>query len=305
MCGNAHPLCSQFRWDELLEVRTTARRSHASTLLTKHSRNVVALASIVVLLLAFFAWLPLLSPVAGQSGITSPAAGSAINGDVPIMGTADAESFSKYELHYKLEPSGDDAYVYFDGNMAPVQGGQLGVWHAAGLPGGTYTLRLRVVRADGNYAEYFAPNLSVNMGPAATPTSDLPSPTPTSSEPTPTFTPAPSATPNVGAVQQPQIGTPEASASDAQQVQSTVAVDASVVQPGDLSAVQASSAVTESTSTESETSSLSRSLGEALSIERLRGEFVRGMRWSAIVALVAVGMYAAKRGFDWARRRFG
>ncbi|MCS6828061.1 MAG: hypothetical protein NZ553_15715, partial [Caldilinea sp.] len=119
---------------------------------------------------------------AQESGITSPAPGSAISGDVPIFGTATIEPFQKYELHFKQEPSGDDAFIYFAGGTSPVIGGQLGVWQAGGLPPGTYTLRLRVVKTDGNYAEYFVPNLSVNQAAPPTPTPEA-SPTET---PTPT-----------------------------------------------------------------------------------------------------------------------
>ena len=115
-----------------------------------------------------------------------PAPETAVSGDVPIFGTAVIDPFQKYELHYKLEPSGDDAFIYFFGATNPVIDGQLGVWQASSLPPGTYSLRLRVVKNDGNYAEYYAPNLSVNMGPAE------PTPEPTSSEPTPT--PIPTAT---------------------------------------------------------------------------------------------------------------
>ena len=82
-----------------------------------------------------------------ESGITSPAPGSAIFGDVPIFGTATIDPFQKYELHFKQDPSGDDAFIYFAGGTSPVIGGQLGVWQAGGLPPGTYTLRLRVVKA--------------------------------------------------------------------------------------------------------------------------------------------------------------
>lgn len=265
----------------------------------------VGMATLVVALLAPPAFVvSLATPLLAQSGITSPAAGSTISGDVPVMGTAETDTFSKYELHYKLEPSGDDAYIYFDGNTTPVSNGQLGIWRAAGLGPGVYSLRLRVVRADGNYAEYFAPNLSVNQGPPPTPTSALPSPTPTSNVPTPTYTPAPSATPNVGAVQQPNLGgTATAVGGDGSAPVATQ--DASVVQAGDLAASQSSSAQpTDTAATESETSSLSRELGEALSMDRLRGEFVRGMRLSAAIALLAIGLYLAKRVFDWARRRF-
>src|SRR3954467_4543087 len=67
-------------------------------------------------------------PVVAQSGITSPASGAAVSGDVAIMGTAVIDPFQKYELHFKLEPSGDDACIYFAGATTPVQNGQLGVW---------------------------------------------------------------------------------------------------------------------------------------------------------------------------------
>ena len=59
---------------------------------------------------------------------TPPGPGAAINGDVPILGTAIIDSFQKYELAYKQEPSGDDAYIYFAGGTSPVVGGQLGVF---------------------------------------------------------------------------------------------------------------------------------------------------------------------------------
>ncbi len=190
-----------------------------------------------------------------QSGITSPAPGSALSGDVPVMGTATIDPFQKYELHYKLEPSGDDAFVYFDGGTAEVINGQLGIWRAAGLPPGIYTLRLRVVKQDGNYAETLAPNLSVNQGPAGTPTPDLsatPTITPTSSVPTPTFTPAPSPTPAIGAVVQPQLGQDAAAPTpipapdvNAAQPATDLAAAPVVVQPGDLAPSQPSAAANE------------------------------------------------------------
>src|SRR3954470_10935808 len=76
-------------------------------------------------------------PVMAQSGITAPATGAAVSGDVAIMGTAVIDPFQKYELHFKLEPSGDDAYIYFAGATTPVQNGQLGVWQTGGLAPGT------------------------------------------------------------------------------------------------------------------------------------------------------------------------
>ena len=183
-----------------------------NTLLARAARLLRPAALLVGLALAVALFVGRALPARAQSesAITSPAPGSAISGDVTIQGTAVIEPFQKYELHYKLEPSGDDAYIYFDGRTSPVVNGQLGVWRASGLPPGTYSLRLRVVKADGNYAEYFSPNLTLNQGAAPTPTpAESPTVTPTA---TPTFTPAPSPTPNVGAVQQPQLDAPPTAA---------------------------------------------------------------------------------------------
>lgn len=238
-----------------------------------------------------------------QSGITSPGTGSAISGDVPIIGTAVIDPFQKYELHYKQEPSGNDAFIYFDGSTSPVTNGQLGVWRASGLPPGIYSLRLRVVKNDGNYAEYFAQNLSVNQGPPPTPTSSEPTPTPTSSEPTPTFTPGPTATPNIGQVEQPQVvektpvpvatptPAPIALANPAQGNTQEPATGAGViVDPG--AAVAPAGSVT-------------RSLGEALSLDRLREQFYRGIRYSAALFFMVFAIFFGKYLYGWARRRFG
>ena len=140
-----------------------------------------------------------------SSGITSPATSSAVGGTVTIQGTAVIEPFQKYELHFKQEPSGDDAYIYFDGGTEPVVNGQLGILQADGLSPGVYSIRLRVVKNDGNYAEFFAQNVNVgqDLEPTPTSTSNVPTPTPI---PSATFTPAPQPTPVVGQVSQPDLG---------------------------------------------------------------------------------------------------
>ena len=229
-------------------------------------------------------------PVSAQnvSGITSPSSGSEITGDVPVMGTAIIDPFQKYELYYKLEPSGDDAYIYFDGNTVPVVNGQLATWNAAALAPGVYSIRLRVVKLDGNYAEYFAPNLSVNQGPAPTPTSDQPTVTPI---PSATFTPAPQPTPDVGDVAQPELEEEEA---PLLQPTSTPASLAVVVNPQE----PAAGAVEEEAS-----GSLTRELGEALSLDRLSEFFYTGVRWSATIFFIILVFYGGKWLIGWLRSR--
>jgi uncharacterized protein YggE len=103
-----------------------------------------------------------------SSGITSPAAGSVARGEVPILGTATIGGFQRYELYYKPALAADDTYTFFDEGVNVVINGQLGIWDTTNLAPGDYTLRLRVVQNDGNYAEFFAQNISVN--PPAMPT---------------------------------------------------------------------------------------------------------------------------------------
>ncbi len=251
-----------------------------------------------------------------QSGVTSPAPGSAISGDVPVLGTASIEPFQKYELHFKLEPSGDDAYIYFDGGTSPIVGGQLGVWHAAGLAPGTYTLRLRVVKQDGNYAEFYTPNLSVNGGAgAAPPGAETPSPTPTSGEPTPTaiptatFTPAPQPTAAVGQVTQPEAVQQLAPTPDPQAV---AAAPDPALEPGAVltepiagtGSTGSLADLTTGAATEGEGGSLTRELGEALGISRLRSLFFTGVRLSAAGFLLFFALVGGKRLYAWLRSNY-
>ncbi len=258
--------------------------------------QVIGLLAVAALLL-----LPGPSLLAQTPGISSPATGSSVGGDVPVMGTAVIETFQKYELHYKQEPSGDDAYIYFDGGTTPVQNGQLAIWRASGLPPGAYSLRLRVVKADGNYAEYFSQNINVNQGPTPTPTSDEPTETPI---PTATFTPAPQPTPEVGQVVQPgtleeETATEEQAAAEAEQptillpTPTLAAVAGVIVNPGDQAAN-----VEEVTA-----GSVTRELGEALAIERLRQFFLQGMRISATIFALIGLVFFGRWLFSYLRNR--
>lgn len=266
-----------------------------------------ALNLVAALFIATWSLLPWSAPVHAQSGITSPATGATLSGDVPIMGTAVIDPFQKYELHYKMEPSGDDAYIYFSGNTVPIVDGQLGVWQAGGLAPGIYSLRLRVVKNDGNYAEYFAQNLSVNQS-SVTPT---PEPTETPSEPTETpiptmtFTPAPQPTPAVGQVAQPALGEsaqPAAPAADAVAIAATATPEAAA---GTASTNTVTLAEVTTGTTGSGGGSVTRELGEALSLNRLRTQFFNGVRFSAALFLGVVAVYAGKRLFDWVWKQYG
>jgi hypothetical protein len=268
---------------------------------------VLPLLGITLIFLALLGSLLPVQPLFAQSGITSPAAGSAVSGDVTIMGTAVIDPFQKYELHYKMEPSGDDAYIYFFGATTPVLNGTLGTWQAGGLPAGSYSLRLRVVKNDGNYAEFFSPNISVNQGAnavqaqttitdtdtaGATPTPSEPTPTPI---PTATFTPAPQPTAAVGQVNQPAFDAPTPTSTP-----ETVAI----INPDNTQALTTTLAEVTNSNNAVDGGSVTRELGEALSLNRLREQFFNGMRISAALFLGVIALYGGKRLFDWVWTQF-
>lgn len=253
-----------------------------------------------VIITALFQTVPTTSLWAqNQSGITSPANGDAVSGDVIISGTAVIEPFLRYELYYKQDPSGDDAYIYFDGGTNQVVNGQLGIWRTTDLPAGTYSIRLRVVKADGNYGEFVISNLSLNLNiePTATPTSSEPTPTPI---PSATFTPAPQPTPNVGQVTQPDLpGQP--TATPALVLAPTPAPqgdDAAGESNGDEESFTFEEGTASGTGA-TESSSFTRQLGEAVALDRLRSYFITGIQFSAMLILGVVVLLAGKRIFAW------
>jgi hypothetical protein len=140
--------------------------------------------------------------VAQVPGIISPRDNAVVAGSVAILGTATHPEFWKYELYFS--PMFRQEWVFVGQvHETAVVNGQLEIWHTHTVPDGAYELRLRVVRRDGNYDEYYVRNISVsNTVPTATPTLDA---TPTRSF---TRTPLPP-TPTI-VVEQPILPTPTA-----------------------------------------------------------------------------------------------
>ena len=122
-------------------------------------------------------------PQAAQAVITSPQPFDALRGRVAISGTALHPQFQRYELYFKVEP-GEDWIFIGEAHFEQVSSGVLGFWDTTSLPDGTYSLRLRVVKLDGNYEETVVRQVLVaNTQPTPTPTSEI--------TPTPTLTPTP------------------------------------------------------------------------------------------------------------------
>lgn len=163
---------------------------------------------------------------AQSPGFSAPAPGSTLSGVVLIQGTATDADFLRYEIAFLREDNPGAGWIVFGEGNQPVIDGTLAVWdttvgqsvNAPVFPDGRYQLRMRVVRFDSNYDEYFvgglvlANNTTPVDPPTAVPTIALPTETPippTVAPPTsppeagnPTATPvdsaspAPTATPN-------------------------------------------------------------------------------------------------------------
>ena len=127
-----------------------------------------------------------------QGQITSPRDRASVRGLVPVEGSATHPQFQKYEVHFGPEPNPNEQWIPIGGSPFAVQvvQGRLGLWDTTVIADGIYSLRLRVVRLDGNYDEYYVRGIQVvNTRPTDTPTpAETPTPAP------PTLTPSPTPT---------------------------------------------------------------------------------------------------------------
>ncbi len=156
--------------------------------------------------------------------IAQPEQDTAVRGVVQVVGTATHPQFQRYELYYAPWPvPSDQSWVFVgDAHFQQQPLGLLGTWDSRSVPDGTYGLRIRVVKQDGNYIDSDPLRVLVaNTRPAETATPSV-TDTPTI-EPTPmpatativvqspmlsTATVAPTATPEPDTT--PILGTPGA-----------------------------------------------------------------------------------------------
>jgi hypothetical protein len=154
-------------------------------------RKMVTFCLLLLLLGAFLVVIIEAAPGRGpqeqpQAVITSPRDRAVVRDKVSIQGTATHPEFWKYEIAYGPEPNPGDQWVLIGTvHENQVVDNVLETWDTTLLPDGNYSLRLRVVRRDGNYQEYFVRQISV----ANTQPTDTPLPPPVT--PTPTNTPTP------------------------------------------------------------------------------------------------------------------
>ncbi|HUV94777.1 MAG TPA: hypothetical protein VMX14_08125 [Anaerolineae bacterium] len=133
-------------------------------------------------------------PVQQQSQvqITSPEVSQEIRGIVPIIGSASAPNFDYYKVEFGNGPDPSEWALIGSMHESPVINGQLEIWDTRVYPDGVYSLRLRAVKRDGNYSEFFVRQVVIaNARPTYTPTFE---PSPTSTAPATTVPATPTAT---------------------------------------------------------------------------------------------------------------
>lgn len=128
-----------------------------------HKKTLRLVLTMVLGSLAFLAGSPLVT-AADPNGFINPTPGEAISGVIRITGTAHDPYFAAYQLD--LLPRGGDQPVFFvdRGTGAVEEPGRLGRMDSALYPDGDYRLRLRVIRQDGNYDDYFT-SITIANGP--------------------------------------------------------------------------------------------------------------------------------------------
>jgi hypothetical protein len=103
------------------------------------------------------------------NGVSQPESGALLAGQVVIQGTATDSNYLRYELAFLREAATDAGWIVFAEGDQPVVNGTLAIWdttvgraiNAPVFPDGRYQLRLRVVRTDYNYTEYYVTNLTI------------------------------------------------------------------------------------------------------------------------------------------------
>ena len=109
--------------------------------------------------------------------IAQPSEGAGVRDVVQIIGTATHPQFQRYELYYAPYPvPSDNSWIFIgDAHNSQQPLGLLGTWDSRSVPDGSYALRVRVVKLDGNYIDSDPRRVLVaNTQPFDTPTPATP-----------------------------------------------------------------------------------------------------------------------------------
>ena len=90
-----------------------------------------------------------------ENGLVTPEEGSTVSGQIEILGLANDPAFEKWQLDLLLNQAENDAtFIALARRPAPAVR-RLTTLDTTKYPNGTHQLRLRIVRTDFNYDEYF------------------------------------------------------------------------------------------------------------------------------------------------------
>jgi hypothetical protein len=98
-----------------------------------------------------------------QSGLTAPQGNTNVATIVEVKGTAIDPNFLRWELHWS--PSGDEQWSFLASGEQQVVNGVFARLDLRQLAGNVIDLRLRVVRRDANYDEYWARKIRIVIQP--------------------------------------------------------------------------------------------------------------------------------------------
>ena len=96
-----------------------------------------------------------------QAGIVSPRSGAEVSGVVEFTGTVPANDLLRWELAWS--PGGGEQWTFLLSNTVPITNGLLARLDLSQLSSGLYDFRLRIVRTDNNYSDYFVRNLRLRQ----------------------------------------------------------------------------------------------------------------------------------------------
>jgi hypothetical protein len=155
---------------------------------------------LLLIFMALLAWSLRAEPVSAQVpssqvSIRSPQAGEALQGQVMITGNSDIAGFVSTEVSFSYANDPTGTWFLIAASNQPMAQGTLAVWDTTTITDGLYTLRLRVMLADGNFLDAIVPDLRVrNYTPVETDTSTI-APLQTTPIPNATSTATPFPTP--------------------------------------------------------------------------------------------------------------
>ncbi len=171
--------------------------------------SLLALVAVSILALTLLTVQALAAPLAQEARpvIAQPQQGAPVRGVVQIVGSATHPQFQRYELYYAVWPiQSDQSWIFIgDAHSNPQTLGLLGTWDSRSVPDGAYALRVRVVKADGNYLDSEPRQVVVaNTRPYESPTPEggaaTPEPLPTAADEPTTVPPTAAATAQATAI---------------------------------------------------------------------------------------------------------